>query len=108
MGLVRILGRAVSTSGQCFVPAYWTFSTHCTHCLQFERCREWVDTLSSVDAEMVGVTEQESGRSVEPNMTEAGVCVANLERMAVKNGKIKKNTRVSKKKFLKPTRRMVE
>lgn len=49
---------------------------------------------------MVGVTEQNSGRSVEPNLTEVGVGMADSERMAVKNDKIeKKNTSLSKKKL---------
>lgn len=65
-----------------------------THCLRCEFCTDWFRTLSIVEAGMVGVIEEETGRSVGPNINEVGVRVAALVMMAVKDVKINKKKRL--------------
>lgn len=79
-----------------------------THYLRCESCEEWVETLSDVELEMVDVITQERGRSNEPYVTEVVARMEALEKMDVKNDKIKKKKRVMEKEVEEVAHRMVE
>lgn len=41
-------------------------SANSTHCLQCERCKEWMETLSGVEVEVTGVMLSEKSRGSGP------------------------------------------